>query len=115
MTYRKLTVAGIQYEFVIGHKFTKVKLNGKHHAMFENAHIGRGVISPRSNKVTKYVVEPSGVADAILGRPLKAATCRAHGITTDKVMVNPFDAEIHDRVAYMIACSECYHDRADDI
>ena len=105
MSYRKLKIEDKIYEYIIGKKFTKVKHDGKAFGIYPNDKHGNPVTHPEStvSKPTYFVVTPLNVKHMILGLPLPEFNT-PEGKTT-YLMVDPYKAEICQRIVY-IACSK---------
>lgn len=111
MTYRKITVEGKQYRYVIGTKGTKIQAVGdSDFTLHLNSAIGHAIPG-----MTTFMVEPKDIRNAILNKPVQTRTCKKHGVTTTELTVNPYEAEIHQRTVFMINCRECVREVADDI
>ena len=117
MTYRKITVSGVEYEYSIGKSATKIKGFG----VYQNNDIG--VESQYFNRsknaegkpVKKMIVTPAIVADLISGKPIRSMNSCDHGTVTSKTTANPYDAEIHAEYSEMIDCAKCVHELAMEI
>lgn len=107
MSYRKITVEGKKYEYVIGKSVLKIKELG----LFKTAEIGNRVSGTQS-----FIVTPGTVAKVIKKEILpESFVCTHHGVHTSKLVVNPFYHEIYDKIHDMINCPTCYRLSADDI
>lgn len=119
MSYRKLNFEGKTYEYVIGSKFTKVKLDGKEFAVYENRLYGNEVVYPRSyeeDKIThsgNFIVTPKTVTRMLRGFPPE--TFNTKDGKTSYLMVNPFSAEIYETIDYIPYNRENYYNLADEI
>lgn len=119
MSYRKLTINGINYEFVIGKTFTKVKKGGKAYTIFENEKIG----SPHMQRSCmgtfytsgQFVITPLNVRNALLGENIPTNICKNHNVTTTGMHADPYEKEIYGRTVYVTNCPICYEKRAEDI
>jgi hypothetical protein len=120
MSYRKITVAGVVHEYVIGSTHTKIKGLG----IFDNDKIGvRSEYSGRpkwqkgstTEAYKKMVVTPAIVADIIAGRPIRPMSSCEHGTVTSRSTGDPYAAEIHDLDESMIDCKKCVHEMAMEI
>lgn len=97
--YRKLTVDGIDYRYVVSQSKTFVKgPNGDRE--FDNSVIGH-------EHHRAYIVTPGDIARAIKGEPLRVFHCKKHGVSTTKLVTDPFDIEIHNKVTLVMECPEC--------
>jgi hypothetical protein len=124
MAYRKINVNDVDYEYVIGKKFTKVKLNGKAFKIFENEKIGNelfyggcwgsGHFYKMGPGIGIFVVTPINVKNALLGIDIPSFQCQ-HGTSTTGLTINPFDREIYGKTRYMIACPTCYENLAGEV
>jgi hypothetical protein len=111
MSYRKITVDGTTYEYVIGR--TKLKIKGL--GLYEIAKIGNRLVGTPSRQPV-YVVTPGTVAKVIRGEPLPTVLhCNEHNYTTDELVYNPYQHEIKERKIHMINCPTCYAELKLDI
>lgn len=112
MSYRKLDFNGKTYEYVIGSKFTKVKLDGKEFGVYDNKIYGNEVVTPKNeNEVYpsgKFIVTPRTVTRMI--RELPPEIFKTRSGKTNYLMVNPFLAEIYDKIEYIAYDYEDYYD-----
>jgi hypothetical protein len=115
MSYRKLKIKDVEYEYVIGRTHTKVKLNGKSMAIYTNASIGNPIGHPYASVLnpTNYLVTPLNVKNAILNKNIPEFNTPEG--KTIWMMVNPFDAEIYDKITYMALSKENHDSLAGDI
>lgn len=120
MSYRNITVENKKYQYTIGKKFTKIKNFG----IFENSKIGNQVVTFSGNGEPRplegyFVVTPSVVKAVILNQnlPLIFYTRDANGnpSTTSYLMVDPFKAEIYEKIIYLAASYQSYIDLLDEI
>lgn len=125
MTYRKMHVNNIAYEYVIGKVFTKIKPSPGFGGMIvKNSDFGnpwyRGYVhnSNRPASHVVFLVSPYHVKQLLLGTQLnqipRYQTC-VHGTKTACLITHPFDAEIYSEIRPMIDCDKCYKQVADDI
>lgn len=97
--FRKLVVDGIEYQYRVGK--TKTYVRGPNtQMMFSNDKIGH-------EHSRAYVVTPGDLARAIKGEPLRVFYCKRHGVSTTKLVTDPFDIEIHNKVTLVMECPEC--------
>lgn len=112
MTYRTITVSGVDYEYVIGKSCTKIKGFG----VFQNNDIGvesRYSNRPKDvegNRIKKMVVTPAIVADLIAGNPIRSMNACRHGTVTGRTTADPYEAEVNDEYAPIIDCDKCVHE-----
>ena len=113
MSYRKITVDGKQYEYVIGKTHTKIKGLG----LFLNTEIGMTVpFPPEFHRAPKTFVTPGMIADKIQGKlPRKPIMYSCEHLTTPHTVADPFESEVHGRYVAMIACDRCVNERSWDI
>lgn len=114
MSYRTITVNEQTYEYVVGRSHTKIK----HFGVFENRLIGEKVQKDCGIKLTedKYTVSPFHVANAIKGIKVERPVYRCvHGFETHKLTEDPYTAEIHQEVAYIVDCPKCIDQSYGDI
>lgn len=119
MSYRKITVEDKTYEYVIGKKFTKVKLEGKSFGLYSNDEYGNQVVKPwgysddKFNITNDFIVTPLNVKHMILG--LTRPSFETREGKTFYFMINPFESEIFDRVQYIPYSRSVYDNLSDDI
>lgn len=107
MSYRKITVEGKQYEYVIGKAYLKIKELG----LFKTSEIGN-----RLGGTSIFVVTPGTVAKVIKKESLpEVFICERHGVTTTELAVAPYDDEIYGKIHHMINCPTCLDNNAADI
>ena len=110
MSYRKITVADVVYEYVIGKTFIKIR-NGKQITLAKVADVGNRVVG---SKV--YQVTPATVASIIRKEPLpRVFECKRHNVQTTELVTDPYEYEIKDRKTKMINCRQCIDEAADNI
>lgn len=114
MSYRKISVNGIEYEYVIGKSHIKIKGHGVYSV---KAH-GNPVAYPDHNgnpeKTKEYVATPKTVSAIILGKPTPVMLGESPN-KTEYLMTNPFSAEIYGKTEYLPFNSELYDRLSDDI
>lgn len=110
MSYRKITVDGKEYEYSIGKKYTKIR-GGE---VFENSKIGNPIVDIDHDFLPTYRVTPRNVKHAILGLPIPEYK-NAAGENVTEFLIDPFDAEIHDKITYFPYCSTLYYTLRDEI
>lgn len=121
MAYRKITVSGTEYKYVIGR--THLKIHGRQAVLKEVAGV----------ELAKdwVVLTPGMIADYIQGKPKRTAEqefppCtiwhKEHDEEYDPVIHDhtkfgyaPFDLEIYDKHRMVNWCKDCYAANADDI
>ena len=108
--YRNITVAGKNYRYNVGSKFTEIRDGNDEKFIHENRVIG----NPHVDK-KRFIVTPLNVQHAILGRPVPELRCEEHGTRTIYFATNPFVAEIEGHESYMINCAECIDRAAGEI
>jgi len=116
VSYRKIEVNGNTYEYVIGRTVIKIKGVG----IFPIAEYGNPIGHPlntcdgykfqhvlRSHKSNDYAynVTPKIIAGIISGKKVEPM----------QMMVNPYQAEINDRIVYLKYDPETYYSLRDDI
>lgn len=108
--YRKLTVDGVDYRYVIGNAFTfiqKMDLDrGKYvkHIAVDNEKLGQ----PYHDN---FIVGPGNVARFLKGEnPVKTYHCERHDFSTTHLTTDPFDFEIYNKVTLVPECPECNHE-----
>lgn len=107
MSYRKVTVNGKVYEYVIGKVFVKIKDFG----LFKVADVGNRIVNSGNFRAT-----PATVASIIQKEPLpRIFHCKTHGVNTIELVYDPFDIEFRGKRTTMINCKECYENRRMDI
>jgi hypothetical protein len=110
MTYRKITVAGKEYEYVVGKAALKIKEVG----VFPIEQIGNKMIDPITLK-EKFVVTPKTVQRVIEGDTTPNPDfCSTHGLTTS-LTSDPYAAEIHNTHEEIHACTKCVQELAYEI
>lgn len=113
MTYRKIDIYGKEYEYVIGGSNIHIKGFGD----FPTSVHGNPVYYPRSEddhegiRTKEYVATPRTVRALILGQPTPVPV---EGKEI-RLMVNPFEVEIHARCEYTAYCPRRYYALKDDI
>lgn len=129
MGYRKLTVDGKTYQYVIGKKFTKVKLPDDRKALIiENEKIGYKIAYQASGPfyddvgktfedTGRRLVTPGSIAAYLkTGESPVVNKCRREDCgCVGMLVVNPFEAEIYGKTHFMNACARCHTMTALDI
>jgi len=111
MTYRKITVDSVDYEFAAGKTHTKIKIvsTGKALGVFENQRYANSF-------GTTLVVTPATVRRMIEGKEgPKVMHCEKHDHYTTHLTSDPFAAEIYGKTRLMMDCPECERDLAMEI
>ena len=111
MTYRKITVDSVNYEFAAGKTHTKIKVasTGKALGVFENK-----IYANMMGMIT--VVTPATVRRMIEGKEgPRVLHCEKHAHYTTHLVADPYAAEIEGRTRLMMDCPECVNDLAMDI
>jgi len=125
MSYRKITVDGKTYEYVVGRTHLKIKGFG----LFATAEIGnpvrKGRKAPgidawgrrnRGDAYEAFVITPEVVRRVIKGESLPLVFhCERHGVSTSRLTTDPFSAEIYGKYPTMVDCGECVQNRAWEI
>ena len=108
MSYRKITISGKTYEYVIGKVFIKIKDFG----LFKVSEVGNKFA--KSNN--EYQCTPATIASIIKKEKLpRIFHCKEHNVFTMELRVNPFLNDIHNNKSSMINCQECYDNIAADM
>ena len=129
MGYRKLVVDGKEYQYVIGKKFTKVKLpNDRKALIIENQKIGyviayqdMGKFYDNEGKTFKatdrFIVTPGSIANYLKtgNSPVVEKCHRENCGCVGMLVVSPFEAEIYGKTHFMKACADCHTSSALDI
>jgi len=112
MSYRNLTVDGLDYKYVIGKAFVKIVADGKTNLVIPKSEIGIKCFG-------KYIVKPKMICDYLKYGKIKTVENYFGSCThTDRertLNVVPYDAEIEERIIYWYACQECFDDNAMNI
>lgn len=108
MSYRKITVSGKTYEYVIGKVFIKIKDVG----LFKVSKVGNKFAGYNN----EYQCTPATVASIIKKEKLpRIFHCKEHNVFTTELRVNPYLYEIHNERTSMIDCDQCYDNVAANI
>jgi len=111
MSYRKVTVEGKVYEYVVGKVFVKIKDFG----LFKVADVGNPILNRVLGKDRLYQTTPATIASIIKKEPLpRMFSCR-HGTKTHELVYDPFHVEIKNKFHTMLNCKECYANSRDNI
>ena len=113
MHYRTLNVNGTDYRYVIGRKFIHIRGLGR----FLISEHGNAVAHP-CNEIDgvplpyrRYIATPATVRALILGKETPVYVSPGNKL----LMVNPFEAEIYDRVVYIPYSRAAHASLSDDI
>ena len=106
MAYRKITIDGTTYEYVVGKTHVKVKGVG----IWRRDEVGHEVDGKRN----KYVVSPSIMRSLITGDDEEQIYTCKHTATTSWAY-DPFAIEIHGMKVKVANCPICLQQSADDI
>lgn len=109
--YRKLDVDGKNYQFNIGDRFVLIKSDSG------TENVLKSEIGFTCNK-HEIVVTPKMIRDHITDTKGDVTkyfrTCGCKGVEK-KLGYVPFDAEIYNKINYVVWCQDCYNANADDI
>lgn len=106
MSYRRITVGGINYRYVIGKQFIKIVTDGKPNQTIPKSRIG---IEHRDGG---FIIKPKMISDYLMngkiGSPENYFPSCSHTNSKRTIRALPFENEIENKRLYRYYCEDCF-------